>query len=51
MEKEIEKELGSWELELGSLSLFWKERNLWIFDSKSSSLKDFKLYFLRLLYS
>ena len=29
----------------------WKERNLRIFDDKVSLFQDFKLYFLRLLYS
>jgi len=29
----------------------WKERNRRIFEGKGSSLQDFKLYFLRMLYS
>ena len=29
----------------------WKERNRRIFDDKALPLQDFKLYFLRLLYS
>jgi len=54
MEKEIEKVLGSWNLEVGSSSYLWctwKERNRWIFDDKASSTQDFKLYFLGTLYS
>ena len=29
----------------------WKERNQWIFEGKAKSNQDFKLYFLRTLYS
>jgi len=29
----------------------WKERNQWIFEGKGRSYQDFKLYFLRTLYS
>jgi len=54
MEKEIQEELsyGIWKLvPLAVWWCKWKERNQWSFKGKALSLLDFKLYFLRMLYS
>ena len=45
---------GSWDLKVGSFSylVVYLGREHWrIFEGKASSLQDFKLYFLRMLYS
>ena len=46
--------LGSWDLEVGSLAIWWctwKERNRQIFEDKALVIQDFKLYFLGTSYS
>jgi len=54
MEKKIEKKLGSCDLEVVPLAIWWyagKERNWRIFDDKASSIQNFKFYFLGTLSS
>ena len=54
MEMRDEEKLDSWSLELVPLAIWWatwKERNRCIFEDKALSFQEYKLYFLRLLFS